>query len=58
MKVEVRVPKVVGKKALYGKDDAYGEITEDVLPAKYNEKSELTLDVTRDVVKDWDLLGK
>jgi hypothetical protein len=58
MRVEVRVPKVVGKKSLYGKDGPYGDITEDVLPAKYNDKTELTLDVTGDVVKDWDLQGK
>lgn len=58
MKVEVRVSKVAGKKALYGKDGPYREIYEEVLPARFNEKTELTLDVTGDVTKDWDLPTK
>lgn len=41
-KVEIRVPKVVGKKKLYDTPDSpEQEIMEEVLPAKYNEASEL-----------------
>lgn len=58
MKVEVRVSKVVGKKALYGKDGPYRDIMEEVLPEQYNNKTELTLDVTGDTTKDWDLPAK
>jgi hypothetical protein len=58
MKVEVRVPKVVGKKALYGKDGPHMDVLEEVLPERYNNKTELTLDVTKDVTKDWDLPTK
>jgi hypothetical protein len=58
MKVEVRVSKVVGKKAIYGKDGPHMDILEEVLPEKFNNKTELTLDVTGDVTKDWDLPTK
>jgi hypothetical protein len=41
-KVEIRVPKVVGKKKLYDTPDSpEQEIMEEVLPEKYNEASEL-----------------
>ena len=58
MKVEVRVSKVVGKKALYGKDGPTRDIFEEVLPARFNEKTELTYDVTGNATKDWDLPAK
>lgn len=58
MKVEVRVPKVVGKKALYGKDGPYMDVLEEVLPDKFNNKTELTVDVKGDTTKDWDLPAK
>ena len=41
-KVEIRVPKVVGKKKLYDTADSpEQEIMEEVLPPKYNESTEL-----------------
>ncbi len=41
-KVEIRVPKVVGKKKLYDTPDSpVQEILAEVLPEKYNEKTEL-----------------
>lgn len=41
-KVEIRVPKVVGKKKLYDTPDSpEQEIMAEVLPAKYNESTEL-----------------
>lgn len=41
-KVEIRVPKVVGKKKLYDTPDSpEQEILAEVLPEKYNEKTEL-----------------
>ena len=41
-KVEIRVPKVVGKQKLYDTPDSpVQEIMEEVLPAKYNESTEL-----------------
>ena len=41
-KVEIRVPKVVGKKKLYDTPDSpEQEIMEEVLPAKFNESTEL-----------------
>jgi hypothetical protein len=58
MKVEVRVSKVVGKKALYGKDGPYQEVLEEILPERYNTKTELTLDVTGNTTKDWHLPSK
>lgn len=57
-KVEVRVPKVVGKKALYGKDGPFRDVLEEALPEKYNNQSELKLDVTGTTTKDWDLPPK
>src|SRR5688572_29485795 len=44
-KVEIRVPRVIGKKKLYETADSpLQEIMEEVLPEKYNEKTELRLD--------------
>jgi hypothetical protein len=41
-KVEIRVPKVVGKKKLYDTADSpVQDVMEELLPARYNEKSEL-----------------
>ena len=43
-KVEIRVPKVVGKKKLYDTPDSpVQNVMEEVLPAKYNESTELRL---------------
>ena len=45
-KVEIRVPKVVGHKKLYDTDDSpIQQILAESLPAKYNNKTELSLDV-------------
>jgi hypothetical protein len=45
-KVEIRVPKVVGKKKLYDTPDSpIKEVLAESLPAKYNDQTELTLDV-------------
>jgi hypothetical protein len=60
MKVEIRYPKVVGKKKDY---DAPGgkfyDLSEESLPPKYNNDSKLTFDVKRGVnEKDWSLQTK
>ena len=59
-KVEVRVPKVVGKKKLYDTPDSpEQELMEEVLPAKYNEVTELRVDIKKGVnTKDFDLKTK
>jgi hypothetical protein len=45
-RVEIRVPKVIGQKKAYDTPDSpMAEITAELLPAKYNDASELTLDV-------------
>ncbi len=45
-KVEIRVPKVVGQKKLYNTPNSpVRPILAEVLPAKYNDETELTLDV-------------
>jgi hypothetical protein len=45
-KVEIHVPKVIGRKKLYNTPDSPMEdITDESLPAKYNRQSELQLDV-------------
>lgn len=56
-KVEIRVPKVVGKKKLYNTPDSpVQDLLEEVLPAKFNEESELKLDVKSGKnEKSWDL---
>ncbi len=58
MKVEVRVPKVVGKKPLYGKDGPYMDVLAEVLPDKYHNSTELTVEVSGNATKDWDLTPK
>jgi hypothetical protein len=46
MKVEIRVSKVVGEKKLYDTPDSPVQpIMEEVLPEKYNDETELTIDV-------------
>jgi hypothetical protein len=59
-KVEIRVPKVVGKKKLYDTPDSpMKEIMVESLPAKYNDASELTLDVKPgENRQDYDLTTK
>jgi hypothetical protein len=59
-KVEIRVPKVVGKRKLYNTPDSpYQETMEEVLPAKYNNKTELTFDVqSGSNEKNWELNSK
>jgi hypothetical protein len=48
MKVTLSVPKVVGKKKIYATPDSPEmPITVEALPARYNKKSELTLQVER-----------
>ena len=59
-KVQVRVPKVTGKKKMYNTPDSpFQDVLTEVLPAKYNEQTELTLDVKAGKnEKDWDLKSK
>lgn len=46
-KIEVRVPVVVGQTRIYNtKDSPIQDVMEESLPAKYNDNSELTLEVT------------
>jgi len=56
-KVQIRVPKVVDKKKLYNTPDSpVQEVLAEVLPAKYNDKTELTLDVkSGSNEKNWEL---
>jgi hypothetical protein len=59
-KVEIRASKVVGQKKVYDTPDSPVQpIMEEVLPAKYNEQTELTLEVEPGTtVKDFDLSTK
>ena len=59
-KVEIRVPKVVGKKKLYDTPDSpEQEIMQELLPAKYNETSELRFTgVKGKNEKNWELSTK
>jgi len=59
-KVQIRVPKVVGQKKLYPTPDSpVQDLLEEVLPKKYNDETELTLDVKSGKnEKDWDLKSK
>ncbi len=56
-KVEIRVSKAVGQKKLYDTPDSpVQEVYAEVLPSKYNSKSELRLDAQPGVnEKDWNL---
>ncbi len=60
MKVEIRYPKVVGKKKDYDAPGGkYYDLYDESLPAKYNNRSELTVDVPAgSVQKDWELRTK
>ena len=59
-KVEIRIPKVVGKKKLYDTPDSpEQEIMEEVLPVKYNEATELKVEIKKgENTKDFDLMLK
>jgi hypothetical protein len=60
MKVSISMPKESRKKKLYNTPDSpVGTMYDEGLPAKYNEKSELTLEVKPGRnPKDWELQGK
>jgi hypothetical protein len=60
VKVEIRVPKVVGERKLYDTPDSpVKQVMAESLPAKYNDASELTLDVKPgENQKDYDLKTK
>jgi hypothetical protein len=60
MKVSLSAPKVVGKKKIYPTENSpIMPITVEALPAKYNEQTELRLDVKPGKnEKDWDLRSK
>jgi hypothetical protein len=60
VKVEIRVPKVVGEEKAYDTpDSAMKQITEEALPAKYNDETELRIEVTPgEMTKDFDLSTK
>ena len=47
MQVRIRSPKVVGKRLSYGPGSPLEDEVAEALPAKYNEKSDLTLDVQK-----------
>lgn len=59
-KVEIRVPKVVGSQKLYDTPDSpVQDILEEILPAKYNDQTELEIDVERGKnSKDWEVSTK
>ena len=56
-KVEIRVPKVVGKKKLYDRPDSpMKEVLSESLPRKYNDETELKLDIhAGENVQDYEL---
>jgi hypothetical protein len=60
MKVSIRRPVTVGKKKVYdGPDSPLKEILKEGLPARYNEKTELKVDVKPGVnVHNFELLSK
>ena len=60
MKVSITMPKKVGKKKLYNTPDSpEGDLWAEGLPAKYNEKSELELEVKSGRnPKNWELTKK
>jgi hypothetical protein len=59
-KVEIRVPKEVGRKKLYNTPDSPEQpILQEVLPERYNNKTELTYDVKAGrQEKNWELPSK
>ena len=56
-KVQIRVPRVVNKKKLYNTPDSpIQDVLAEVLPAKFNDKTELTFDVKSGAnEKNWEL---
>jgi hypothetical protein len=58
--VQIRVPKVVGKKKLYDTPDSpYRDLLDESLPNKYNDKTELRFDVKPGKnEKNWELSTK
>ncbi len=60
VKVQIRVPKVTGKKKLYNTAESpVQDVLTEVLPAKYNDQTELTLDVKAGKnEKNWELSTK
>jgi hypothetical protein len=60
MKVSISVPKEIGKKKLYATPDSpEGTLYGEALPARFNEKTELTLEVkSGSNKKDWELTAK
>lgn len=58
--VQIRVPKVTGKKKLYDTPDSpVRDTTSETLPAKYNTNSELKFEVKPGAnLKDWELNTK
>lgn len=59
-KVEIRSPKVVGKRKLYDTPESpVQEVFEEVLPQKYNEATELRVEIKKGKnEKNWDLPSK
>jgi hypothetical protein len=59
-KVEIRVPRVIGKRKLYETSDSpVQDLMEEVLPEKYNEKTELRFEAQAGRhEKNWDLRTK
>lgn len=59
-KVEIRVPKIVGTKKLYDTPDSpVQNVMQEVLPAKYNQETELRFDAQPGKnEKNWDLSTK
>jgi hypothetical protein len=57
MKVEIRVPKVVGKQKIYDTPDSpIQDVMEETLPDKYNNTTELTYEVKAGKQeKDWNV---
>jgi hypothetical protein len=60
MKVSISAPKVVGKKPLYDRPGSRErDVIEELVPAKYNEESDLRLEVKPGgMEKNWDLRSK
>jgi len=60
VKVEIRVPVVVGQRKLYDTPDSPTmDVSKESLPANYNDKTELELDVVAGGNnKDWELVSK
>jgi hypothetical protein len=58
-KVQIRVPRIVGRSKTREGPGAGADILEEALPAKYNDNTQLTFDVKSGRnAKDWDLKSK